>query len=250
MVKTMADTDWKHFSTFKMQKNSAQEALPLDPSKVACMAPWTLVVVFFRKNHELLTVIPGYFILLYHMKFCTWNIADLWVCWNHFVRLSICSSVRVSDRVRSVSSERLNHFLPTCVWCCITMRLCIMQKNWFIIFNVKVTATAYIIIIWPFLLYLLTAGLFATKLGLIVEHQKLECPMEKWDYCVEGQGHSKGSKCLWMFVSMISESQNILLPNLVWLCSIISQSDMQKNWFTVFNVKVTVRVYIIKIWLQ
>ena len=47
-----------------------------------------------------------------------------------------------------------------------------------------------------------------------------------------------------MFVQMIfSEPQNILLPNLVLLCSIISQSVMQKNWFTLFNVKVTARAY-------
>ena len=39
---------------------------------------------------------------------------------------------------------------------------------------------------------LLTAGLFATKLDLIVQHQKLECPLEKLDSCVQGQGHSKG----------------------------------------------------------
>ena len=44
-----------------------------------------------------------------------------------------------------------------------------------------------------------------------------------------------------------SEPQNDLSPNLVWLCSIMSHSIMQKNWFTVFNVKVTVRAYIIKI---
>ena len=53
-----------------------------------------------------------------------------------------------------------------------------------------------------------------------------------------------------MFVLTISsEPQNILLPNLVWLCSIISQNVLQKNWFTVFNVKVTARAYIIKILL-
>ena len=40
-----------------------------------------------------------------------------------------------------------------------------------------------------------------------------------------------------------AEPQNILLPNLVWLCIIIiSQNVMQKNWFTVFNVKVTAKV--------
>ena len=52
--------------------------------------------------------------------------------------------------------------------------------------------------------------LFATKLGLIVHYYK------KLDCCVQGQGHSKISKCKWMFVQMIfSESLNLLLPNLV-----------------------------------
>ena len=40
-----------------------------------------------------------------------------------------------------------------------------------------------------------TAGPFATRLGLIVQHHKLECPVGKWDYCVQAQGHSKSSKC-------------------------------------------------------
>ena len=55
-----------------------------------------------------------------------------------------------------------------------------------------------------------------------------------------------------MFVRTISsEPQNILSSNLVYLCDIISQSVMQKNWLTVFSVKVTLtaRAYIIKIWL-
>ena len=52
------------------------------------------------------------------------------------------------------------------------------------------------------------------------------------------------SECL---LGYMCEPQNILFPNLVWLCSIISQSDRQKDWFTVFNVKVTMRAYIIKI---
>ena len=46
-----------------------------------------------------------------------------------------------------------------------------------------------------------------------------------------------------MFVWTISfEPQNILSPNLVCLCS-ISQNVMQKHWFTLFNVRVTVRAY-------
>ena len=70
-----------------------------------------------------------------------------------------------------------------------------MRKNWCNIFNFKVTARAYIIEIYLFLLYFLTAGRFATKFGSIVQHYKLECPVEKWDYCIQDQGHSKYLKC-------------------------------------------------------
>ena len=49
----------------------------------------------------------------------------------------------------------------------------------------------------------------------------------KWDCCIQGQGHNKGSKCQWMFVQIIfSESQNILLPNLIWWCNFMSQSHV------------------------
>ena len=40
-----------------------------------------------------------------------------------------------------------------------------------------------------------TADPFATKLCLIVRYHKLERFMEKFDRCVQGQGHSKMSKC-------------------------------------------------------
>ena len=74
--------------------------------------------------------------------------------------------------------------------------------------------------------------------------------MEKLDCCVQGQGHSKISKCEWMFVQMVfSESLNLSLPNLVSWCIIICQIVFQKDWFAVFKVKVTVKDNIIKIWL-
>ena len=110
-------------------------------------------------------------------------------------------------------------------------------------------------LIWPkceyFYDFFWTSGPFATKLGLLVHHQKPECSVEKLDYCIQGQSHSEGSICQRMFVGMTSsEPQNILLPNLVWWCSIMSQSVIQKkNWFTVFHVKVTARAYIIRMWL-
>ena len=73
-----------------------------------------------------------------------------------------------------------------------------------------------------------TADHFATKLGLIVHYHKQGCLIKTLDYCVQDQGHSECSKCQWMFVQMIfSESQNILLPNLVWWCSTMSQSHAE-----------------------
>ena len=33
------------------------------------------------------------------------------------------------------------------------------------------------------------------NLTLIVHHDELECHMEKFGHCGQGQGHSKGSKC-------------------------------------------------------
>ena len=38
-----------------------------------------------------------------------------------------------------------------------------------------------------------SAGPLASKLDFTVH--KPECPVEKWDYSVHGQGHSEGSKC-------------------------------------------------------
>ena len=80
---------------------------------------------------------------------------------------------------------------------------------------------------------LLGSKCLLTKINLV---GKLDC-------CVQGQGHSEGSKFQWMFVQMMSsEPFNLLLPNLINWGIIMS-------WFAVFKVKVTVKVYIIKIWL-
>ena len=48
----------------------------------------------------------------------------------------------------------------------------------------------------------LTASRFATTLGFLVE---------QWDYFVQGQGHSKGSRCQQMFVK-------IIFSPCVWSC--------------------------------
>ena len=51
---------------------------------------------------------------------------------------------------------------------------------------------------------------------------------------------------------MFSKSQNILLPNLVWWCSIVCQSVLRTNWFclAIFKVKATGRAHMTKIWLS
>ena len=87
-----------------------------------------------------------------------------------------------------------------------------------------------------------TADPFATKLGLIVHYRKPEFFMEKWDCCVQGQRQSKISECQWMFFQIISSKlPNILLPNLVLWCTIMSQTVMQKDRFAIFKVKVTAK---------
>ena len=88
-------------------------------------------------------------------------------------------------------------------------------ENLFTIFNVKITAKAYILKIWLFQLYLLKCCSVCQTL-----FDKPEwLSEEKRVYCVQGQGHIEGSKCQWMFVwIIIFGPQNILLPNLVWWC--------------------------------
>ena len=47
-----------------------------------------------------------------------------------------------------------------------------------------------------------------------------------------------------------SESLNLLLPNLVCWCIIMSQIVFQKDWVAVFKGKVTVKDHITKMWLS
>ena len=71
------------------------------------------------------------------------------------------------------------------------MKRCVMRGiKWLTIFNVKVTAKAYIIKMRLFFtISSKTVAPFATKLDFIVQHHKPECPVKKMDRC-----HSNGSK--------------------------------------------------------
>ena len=74
-----------------------------------------------------------------------------------------------------------------------------------------------------------TAGLFATKIGLIVQHHKPECPVEKnWITAVKVKATAKAQYVRECLIGS-SDLQNILLPHLVWWCSIMSQSVVQKK---------------------
>ena len=50
-------------------------------------------------------------------------------------------------------------------------------------------------------------------------------------------------------ISWTTQPCSFFLPNLVWCCVLMRRCVMRKKWFPIFNVKVTVRAYIIKIWL-
>ena len=57
---------------------------------------------------------------------------------------------------------------------------------------------------------------------------------EKLDYCNHGHSHSKGQNFNFC-TDDIFKPANILLPNLVFWCIIMSQSVMQKGWFAILQ---------------
>ena len=94
----------------------------------------------------------------------------------------------------------------------------------------------------------LTVDSLATKLGLMIHHCMPEYPVEKVGLLHSGSRSQQRVKML-MFVQMISSiPPNILFPNLVLWCIIMSQSVMQRDWFVIFKVKFTARAHMIKIW--
>ena len=116
---------------------------------------------------------------------------------SYFVRLSfqlsVCSFVHVLDQYFLKHSTIFFFFYQTWYGQCIIMRWCVMQRNWFTLFKVKAPSRTCVIKIWLFFFFyhiFESLSPFATKLGLIVTHQKPECPVQKWHYCIQGKGHS------------------------------------------------------------
>ena len=88
-----------------------------------------------------------------------------------------------------------------------------------------------------------TADSLAAKLDLMILHQKPHCRMNKIGLLHSGSGSQWQDKTL-MFVQLISsKSPNIVFPNLVLWCTIMSQSVMQKDLFAIFKIKVTARAH-------
>ena len=92
-----------------------------------------------------------------------------------------------------------------------------------------------------------TVDSLATTLGLMIHHHKQECPVKKNQLLLLGSRSQQRVRML-MFVQIIfSKPPDILFPNLVLWCIVMSQSVMQKDWFVIFKVKVTARAHMIKI---
>ena len=144
--------------------------------------------------------------------------------------------------VQMRSSKPPNILFPNLVLWCIIMSLSVMQKDWFAIFKVRITARTHMIKIW------------LTFSELLIPWQ----PSLVWWYIIGSQSvlwkkngllHSQWRVRMLMFVQMISSKPpNILFTNLVLWCIIMSLSVMQKDWFAIFKINVTPRTHIIKIW--
>ena len=148
-----------------------------------------------------------------------------------------------------ISSKPLNIFFPNTnlVLSWIIMSQSLMQKI-SLLFSKSTSQQG---LIWSeyasFYYVFWTADPFATKLGLIVHYHKPECFMKKLDCCVQGRHHSKISKCQWMQYPLNCWS----FFNQIWYgdASSWARLSSKKDFFAVFEVKVTVKDHKIKIWL-
>ena len=131
----------------------------------------------------------------------TINTREGWGYWNHFVCLSVWPSSR-SVRTCPFSISRMWTFFffyqtlygSVLLWglvSCTSSLSSMSRSQWrFMYWLKKRTISIMSSKGWS----------FGTILGLIVQCDKPKWPVEKWDYCIWGKGHSKDSKCSWMFV--------------------------------------------------
>ena len=118
-----------------------------------------------------------------------------------------------------IFSESQNIWLPNLVWWCRIMSQSVMLK--FLSLLLSSESRSQQRLIWSkydsFYYIFWTVDSLATKLGLMIHHQKPDCS-----------------------VMVSSKLPNILFQNF--------QSVMQKDWFAILKVTVTARAHMIKIW--
>ena len=149
-----------------------------------------------------------------------------------------------------ISSESHNILLPNLVWWCCRRSESVTRNKNSLLSSRSRSQRGLILSKYYFDYYIFwTANSLATRRGLMIGYHKPERLVEKLDYCIQGQGHSDGSKCRylsrWYF---LNRRPNILLPNSVLWCIIMGWSVMQKDLFAIFKVKVTATALMIKIW--
>ena len=86
---------------------------------------------------------------------------------------------KMSMNVQMIFFESLNLLLPYLVWWCIIMSQIVFQKDWFAVFKVKVTVKNNMFKICLFNIW--TADPFASKLGLMAHHHRVDCLVKRLD---------------------------------------------------------------------
>ena len=84
--------------------------------------------------------------------------------------------------VQIIFSELLNLLLQNLVWWYIIMSQIIFQKDWFAVSKVKVTVKDNQNMTFKYIIW--TVDPFVTKLGLMVHHRKVDCPVKRLDCSV------------------------------------------------------------------
>ena len=183
------------------------------------------------------------------------------ICWYISISQSVfwkkigwlLSSSRSQQRskyqlfVQMRSSKPPHILLPNLVLWCITMSRSACKKI-DVLFSRSRSQQG---LMWSkydsFYYIILTVDSLAAKLGLMIHHQKPECPMKKkWITAFRVKVKAKGQNL--MFVQMISSKpSNILFSNLVLWFIFMSQC-CAKRLLAIFMVKVTARALVVKIW--
>ena len=124
-----------------------------------------------------------------------------------------------------LSSKLLFHLQPNLVW-----EYCIISES--VLWKNSIQNVNEYLSGWWYLLHydiFCTTEHFVTKHGVVMQHHKPECCVKNWIIAIKIKvtASVRMSVCVQMIYSKLT---NILLPNLVLWCVIMSQSVMQKGY--------------------